>query len=245
MLRRFDQLRLTGGRVQARAQRWPRDPSAAQLQLLDLEQVPSATQFDAWLRDLGRQGISVVRTGAMTPYQAAEAEEAGMRCVQQLALLEANPPFIERGSSLRTRPMRRSEHGALAEIDVAAFGELWGLDDRSLRQVCSATPTYRARVVVDPSSPRTPIGFLICGAHARVGYVQRLAVHPDHQRLGAARALLDDALAWFRELDATEVYVNTHVENDRALALYASYGFSPMLIRLQVCEIDLRVAVDA
>lgn len=219
--------------------------------LLDPSIVPMPASFQSWARQLAAQGITTMRTGALAPRQAAQAEAAGLHCIQELVLLEARPPLASgRGAERRpphTSPSREGRLGEhdfddMAAVDRAAFGDLWRLDASMLRDVCAATPAFRARVVRDPSTrlPRLkrnpPIGFLISGRAGRTGYVQRLAVHPDHHRQGVAAALLVDALVWMGRWRAERVLVNTHVDNTAALALYRTHGFVDMPERLRVYE---------
>jgi ribosomal protein S18 acetylase RimI-like enzyme len=120
-----------------------------------------------------------------------------------------------------------------AAVDRAAFGEYWWLDAGMLADVCSATPRHRARVVeVD----RQVTGSLISGRSGSIGYVQRLSVHPDAHRRGLATTLLGDALTWMRRAGVTRVFVNTHTDNDAALALYRRIGFRSLPERLRVYE---------
>ena len=74
------------------------------------------------------------------------------------------------------------------------------------------------------------------GRAGRTGYVQRLAVHPDQHRRGVATALLADALTWMQRWRADRVLVNTHVDNEPALALYRRLGFVDLPDRLRVYE---------
>ena len=255
MLRRHDRLVLERSSVPARAHPWPGHDQAAQLILLDPSIVPMPASFQSWARQLAAQGITTMRTGALAPRQAAQAEAAGMRCIQELALLEARPPLAS-GRVANLGAMRRPTHTSpcregrlgkhdfddMADIDRAAFGDLWRLDASMLRDVCAATPAFRARVVRHrptrlPRLRRTePIGFLVSGRAGRSGYVQRLAVHPDHHRQGAATALLVDALVWMSRWRADRVLVNTHVDNVAALTLYRTHGFVDMPERLRVYE---------
>jgi ribosomal-protein-alanine N-acetyltransferase len=80
------------------------------------------------------------------------------------------------------------------------------------------------------------VGYALSGRDARQVFLQRLAVRPEVQRRGIARALVDDCLAWAARWHAERVLVNTHVGNDAALALYANAGFHRLAERLHVFE---------
>jgi ribosomal protein S18 acetylase RimI-like enzyme len=69
------------------------------------------------------------------------------------------------------------------------------------------------------------VGYAVTGRAGRRGFLQRLAVQPDHQRGGLGRALVLDGLRWLRRWRAERAVVNTQLENDAALALYENLGF--------------------
>jgi ribosomal protein S18 acetylase RimI-like enzyme len=68
-------------------------------------------------------------------------------------------------------------------------------------------------------------GYAVTGRHARRGYVQRLAVEPEHRGKGLGSLLVLDALAWLRRWRANAAFVNTQEANVAALALYERLGF--------------------
>jgi ribosomal protein S18 acetylase RimI-like enzyme len=212
----------------------------AQLVILDSSRVPSTAHFDDWATRLAAAGYARIRTGALAPRQSMQAEAAGLSCVQELALLEANPPFTVARSRHRTRRASGRALAAMADVDRAAFPSPWRLDAEMLDDVRTATPSSRVRVVSGRaalSRPDPPLaGFLISGRAGRNGYIQRLAVVPDAQRRGVATALLADGLRWLRRHRVERVYVNTHVDNTAALDLYRSSGFSELPDRLRVFE---------
>jgi ribosomal protein S18 acetylase RimI-like enzyme len=136
----------------------------------------------------------------------------------------------------RIRPLRRRHHRIAAEIDLRAFGAPWANDARSLGEIRHATPIHRAtRAVV---GWRTT-GFAITGLAGDTGYLQRLAVDPDHHRLGIGAALVADALDWVRRCGADTVMVNTGIENHAALALYRGFSFREVAQRLTIAELRL------
>lgn len=66
-----------------------------------------------------------------------------------------------------------------------------------------------------------------------VGYIQELLVHPAYRRLGVAMHLLDAAERYFLdEQKFTLVYLATSPDNDAALRLYRSRGYTAYQVRL-------------
>ncbi len=207
----------------------------AQIAILDGLAVPSPQHFLHWADELAAHGFTSMRTGALSIRQSVQAEEAGLRCVQELALLDLPFPGSHGRPTHHTRRMRRRDLEPAASVDLAAFGRRWSLDAVTLGEVRSATPMHRARVVRGVGG-ESHAGFIISGRAGRAGYIQRLAVHPDAQRLGVGSALLVDALGWLRRARTQQVFVNTHVENEPALLLYRAHGFRELPERLRVYE---------
>ncbi|MFN6122208.1 MAG: GNAT family N-acetyltransferase [Actinomycetes bacterium] len=229
---------LRGTEVPARAHACPGTPTMAQVVVLDGTAVPTPAHYRTWSATLAAHGFTALRTGALAPRQAAQAEQAGLVCVQELALLDVSAPFVigkvTTGKvTTGTRRLRESELGIAAEIDAAAFGLTWALDATMLADIRTATPSHRARVVM---ADGRVAGFLVSGRAGRTGYVQRLAVDPTLHRRGLATALLRDSLRWMRRGRVRRAFVNTHVENTAALELYRRHGFVELPERLRVYE---------
>lgn len=216
-------------RVRLRAR--PGEPGVVQLVLLDHQMVPTPDDVAGWVEDARRHGASTVRTSALFPSSSPAFVAAGFVTIDRLALLarELHPDPPRRSG--RTRRMRSRDVPLAAEIDRAAFGERWANDAEALDEIGPATPHHRARVVGRPA-----VGFAISGRAGRTGYVQRLAVRPDHQRAGIGRTLLDDALGWMVRHAVHTALVNTGVGNEPALALYRSAGFRRRPDELVVME---------
>lgn len=214
-----------------------------QLALADQGIVPRVEEIRGWVDALGADGrLRSVRTGALFADAAERFAAAGFEVIDTLALLRIDldqaPRRLRRGSTSRLRARR---HAEAARVDRDAFGDPWGNDAGDLGEIRRATPLHRARArfVVAPDRRRRLAAFAITGAAAGHGYLQRLAVAPEHQGQGHGRALVLDSLGWMRTRRLGHGLVNTAVDNERALGLYESTGFVRLPDRLVVMELDL------
>jgi len=236
--------------ARARARWWGPKPGVLQLVLSDQATVPEPDELRGWLDDAERTGATTVRTGALFPGAAARFADAGFEVIDTLVLMHidlgdaepAAPTNRPRRSVATTGPLRRRHHSVAAEIDRLAFGPPWANDIEDLDDIRHATPTHRGRgrFLAGAGWSRPLVAFAITGAATGQGYLQRLAVHPDHQRAGHGRALTVDALDWMGRRGLTRALVNTAETNTAALDLYRSVGFTSMRDRLVVMQRALR-----
>ncbi|MCU1359271.1 MAG: hypothetical protein JWN99_560, partial [Ilumatobacteraceae bacterium] len=115
--------------LSARAHAYQGVPGMALVVVPDGSAVPMPQQFHVWSRTLADRGFTSLRTGALSQRQAEQAERAGLRCVQELALLELTLPDLSsagitrsaaaRGRG-RTHRLRRRNLTDIAHIDLAA-----------------------------------------------------------------------------------------------------------------------------
>jgi GNAT superfamily N-acetyltransferase len=226
--------------VRARLGTWPYQPEIAHLVLLDHNMVPDEHHVRDWVDEARRRGARAIRTGAVFPRAAPAFLTAGFEPIDRLALLDLDltgvhlPPTS--GAPGRLQRLRRPRLDAAARVDAAAFGSTWANDAATLAEINDATPHHRARHVVRRGDT---VAFAISGRARTSGYVQRLAVHPDHRRNGIGRHLLHDALGWMRRRGVRRVMVNTAVDNVAALRLYEQSGFRRSGDTLVMLELDL------
>jgi ribosomal protein S18 acetylase RimI-like enzyme len=78
-------------------------------------------------------------------------------------------------------------------------------------------------LLVDIEEPGIVVGFT--AVHMRQGEMFFLFVHPEHAGAGVGRALLDAAHEALRAAGCREVFLYTHKENERAIAVYEAAGY--------------------
>jgi ribosomal protein S18 acetylase RimI-like enzyme len=167
-------------------------------------------------------GYDSVLTSAVSPHESEPFVDAGFSVQERLHLLAFDLNHApERPELPLTKAARRDRAGVL-ELDDRSFDDFWRLGPVGLKDALQATPTSRFRV---GHGDDLVVAYAITGAAGRFGYLQRIAVHPDVRRHGWGRALVADALGWIWRHGGTRAYVNTQLENTRALALYQSFGF--------------------
>lgn len=69
-------------------------------------------------------------------------------------------------------------------------------------------------------------------------YIDNLGVTPARRREGLATRMLDELVAWGRELGCEEAWVGTETDNDAARALYAGRGAEAETFVMYVYGLD-------
>ena len=192
----------------------------------------NSSHSDASLR-VGRGGGGFIRDcakalkqlGAPTVYspplprdQVPVWKRAGFDTAVELALLSLDLP-----SDLGPPPMaiaETSDLDALVAVDEAAFGEFWAFDSNGIAEARAATKRGSIFAVGDP-----PVAYAVVGYGQTVSYLQRVAVAPLHQGRGIGTELVAKAAHEATRRGARSLFLNTQIENDGALRLYARLGF--------------------
>lgn len=221
---------LTRGDGRLRIASWRGDTTTAYLTAARGR--PTVTAVERSLAELERDGVGVALTAALAPPEQEPFLQAGFRVHERLHLLVRSLddlPSVPH-TRARLRRGRRADRPDLLAVDAAAFPGFWRLDEPALDDAIAATPSARLRVAaLIPDAPASHssgvVGYAITGRAGPRGYLQRLAVDPDQQRLGIGTALVVDGLRWLRRWRARQVLVNTQVDNDSALGLYLALGF--------------------
>jgi ribosomal protein S18 acetylase RimI-like enzyme len=228
---------LRAGSVVARVRPWAFEPNVAHLVLYNQSRLPTPSDILQWTNDLRIAGYDTIRTGALGVQVGARFERLGFEAIQSLVLLEHTDIGSTASDSVKSTVqvvrLSADEDGEASRIDGAAFGAGWCIDRVGIGDVRSATPRHRARSVrVDAQL----VAYAISGRDGRNGYIQRLAVSPEHQSRGYGAALVSDSLRWMARWRVQRALVNTHIGNEPALALYHRLGFTDLSDRLHVFE---------
>lgn len=214
---------------EARTGPWRGERGVAYLSPLAGSPAPSAAFVHRCLDQLAADGFTRVVTTALGPLEQPAFLAAGFRVQERLRVLthdlgplpaDASP----HGGEWRLRASRPADLHAVLAVDHLAFTDFWQLDRSGLDDAVSATPRVRFQVAWRRETGQV-IGYAVTGRAGRRGFVQRLAVHPDHQGLGVGRGLVLDGLRWLRRWRGERAVVNTQLDNLAALALYLSVGF--------------------
>jgi ribosomal protein S18 acetylase RimI-like enzyme len=121
---------------------------------------------------------------------------------------------------------------AIHTVDAASFA---GQSDYQPETLAAFTEEHLQAHDFDPGLSRVAerfgdvVGFLLARRwrHESVGFVDILAVHPDHQRRGLGQAMLLSAFAGFAAGGLREAQLGVSSDNARALRLYERVGMTP------------------
>ncbi|HVV35055.1 MAG TPA: GNAT family N-acetyltransferase [Acidimicrobiales bacterium] len=219
---------VTDGPERARIGPWHGDPTVGCVTPAPGSPPVSARLVHKCLDQLARLGFREAVTAAMPPQESAGFVAAGFRESERLHLLERrvtardrDPIAIPDGTTLRRA--RRADIESVLRVDSRSFGAFWRLDADGVNDARTATTYARYRVA---RADGAVVGYAITGRQGRAGYLQRLAVDPDHRGGGIGSALVLDGINWLARWRAITVVVNTQESNATALALYESLGFT-------------------
>lgn len=185
---------------------------------------------------LAERGYRRAITAALGPAESRGFIEAGFEVRERLHLLALDLHDVPTVTGGAVRRGRRPDRPAALAVDARSFDGFWRLDDAGFEEALDATPSSRFRVAV---IDERVVAYAVSGRAGSRGFLQRLAVDPDHQRKGLGRALALDGLHWMKRRGVDRVMVNTQEHNDGALALYQHLGFRLQPGGLAVLQIAL------
>ena len=120
---------------------------------------------------------------------------------------------------------RKKALDEVLKVDATAFDDFWRLDARTLENVANSC---LHNIFLLAMRDGQTLGYALGGANGRLGDLQRLGVHADHQGEGIGDALVRHLLHALHAIGASMVMVNTQDDNLAALGLYRKLGFREM-----------------
>ena len=221
-MRRTDTI--TGHADRMRIGPWRGDPALALLSPTP-GAPPSPEALNRAVLAISDAGYRAVLTPALTFLEQPVFLDYGFSVHERLHLLRHDLFDLpsETAPNTRIRRGRTRDIDPVLNLDGLAFDAFWRFDLDGLLDARHATPRSRSRVAC--VNDRV-VGYHVAGMARRLGYLQRLAVHPDVHGHGIGTALIGDALRWCRRRGCESVLVNTQEINQRALSLYRHLGFT-------------------
>ncbi len=217
---------------------WRGNPQIAVLSPAPKQAVLGADAVLAEIDQLRARGIGQVLTSALHQAELDPFLANGFTEHERLHLLRHDMNGLPGALPVRCRRARRRDQSPVLDIDGRAFDHFWALDRRGLSEALRATPVSRFQV--STTGRRGAItGYAITGRAADRGYLQRLAVDPNHHRCGIGQSLVTDALRWLHAAGVRDAVVNTQEANTGAFLLYVACGFVPEPVGLTVLTLDL------
>jgi len=235
------------GAEQYRLGAWRGHPTVGYLVPLTPPERLSRVGLERSLDRLSAWGYTEVLTAALTAREQLVFAQWGFTLYERLHLLQHDLRVLPPRPSITARvgAAHRWDRTSVLEVDGRAFDAMWRLDQPSLSEAISATPSSRFRAARDRDSQSARrrrdriVGYAVSGYAGDHGYLQRLAVDPDVQRSGIGTALVLDCLQWMRRSGVDRVSVNTQEGNTRAFALYERLGFVPVEPGLAVLRFEM------
>ena len=233
------------GAEQYRLGAWRGHPTVGYLVPLTPPERLSRVGLERSIGQLSARGYTEVLTAALTAREQQVFAQWGFTLYERLHLLQHDLRDLPPRPTIPARvgAAHRWDRPAVLEVDGRAFDPMWRLDQPSLHEAITATPSSRFRAARQPHRSRSKrgriIGYAVSGHAGDHGYLQRLAVDPDAQRSGIGAALVLDCLQWMRRAGVERVSVNTQEANARAFALYERLGFVPVEPGLAVLRLEI------
>ncbi len=147
----------------------------------------------------------------------------GFELKQNIVILQLNvknASYHPVPQGIKIRSMQEADLSAVAELDLAAFGDFWHNTFESLQRAYAQS--LCARVVENSSGL---VGYQISTGNPFGAHLARLGVRPEAQGRGIGRALVDDLNHYLTANQIAKLSVNTQSDNDASLALYQRIGF--------------------
>ena len=133
---------------------------------------------------------------------------------------------------VRLRRPSPADLPAVIAVDRAALSPHWWRSGSDMLQRVSGASYFVVAEIGDDVA-----GYAEGELHVPTAHLNRIAVHPDRQGCGIGSFLLCDALRTFWQSGASQVTLNTQIDNLRSRRLYNRFGFGPTGDEVTVWEL--------
>jgi len=187
--------------------------------------------------ELTRQGRFVAAAIVLQEWYHSLLIASGFSSHQSIVMLEREgqmPIEVSLPAGYSIRSMLQYDLPAVAEVDAAAFDQLW---QNSLPSLERAYPQAVLATVVEADGQ--VLGYQLSTRNPLGAHLARLAVRPELQGQGLGRAILADLI---QQADRHAMYrltVNTQSDNPASLALYKKTGFRETGERFPVYQMQV------
>lgn len=218
---------LTRGLARATARPWnDEDPSALlRLERGSLDFLEAATDCLTGMTRRGVYSPAIYPGSTRIWIRCGYEEHARLRIMERALSTPSEPPTVDVIEA--TDP----DWDLIHHIDQRSFQGFWRMSQHGLQEALSST---RRSAVLTVQRGGALAGYAILGAQWGASYLQRIAVDPDHIRLGLGSSLIRGALQWARQGGSQTMVLNVRDENTRAGRLYAGEGFRATATTLRV-----------
>lgn len=128
---------------------------------------------------------------------------------------------VSRTNTVYIRDMKEADLEKVADLDDRSFDEIWRNTFDEIKTAFSLSYTSMVAEINDEI-----IGYQITTLTKYGCHLARLAVAPQFQRQGVAKALLSGLLTSMVKNEIYQISVNTQENNLASLALYTKFGFT-------------------
>ena len=193
--------------------------------------------WESLLPELRAQGVHTVALLMIRNWITSYAAPLGFHFVEEIITfrrpqLEIPPDTLPAGLTIRlTQP---EDLAAILDVDNRAFVPPWQMEREELRQAervsaCCTVAELDGKLV----------GYELSTLYFDGAHLARLAVVPEAQGIGVARALLLDLLRRFERRGVHSMTVNTQSSNLRSQGLYTGFGFERTGYDLPVWMVEI------
>ncbi|MBE9222823.1 ribosomal protein S18-alanine N-acetyltransferase [Cyanobacterium stanieri LEGE 03274] len=127
-------------------------------------------------------------------------------------------------TTIKLQPLTEKHLSEVIELDQICFGGLWSLEGYK-REIESPNSTLLI-ITTDIKNEEKIIGLGCFWAIVEEAHVTILAIHPDFQRQGLGKMLLEKLLKQAKEKGLERATLEVSEHNQSAIALYEKFGFA-------------------